>query len=73
MPGGQRQRADAAFQRGDALLQHVRGRVHDARVDVALHREAEQVGGVLRAVEGRTWWSGRLGTATRSLVDQVEL
>ena len=36
-----RQPADAAFERGDALLEHVGGRVHDAAVDVAelLQRE----------------------------------
>ena len=35
LPRGQRQRADAAFQCRYALLQHVVGRIHDARVDVA--------------------------------------
>jgi hypothetical protein len=48
----QRQRRDAAFQRGHALFQHVLRGVHDARVDVARHLQVEQVGAVLRAVEG---------------------
>ncbi len=45
------ERADAALERGEALLEHVPRRVHDPRVDVAGHREREQVGGVLRVVE----------------------
>jgi hypothetical protein len=49
---GQRQSGDAAFHGGDALLQHVLGRVHDAGVDVARHLEVEQVGAMLGAVEG---------------------
>jgi hypothetical protein len=49
--GAQREGAHAALERGDALLEHVGGRVHDARVDVARHREVEQVRAVLRAVE----------------------
>uniref|UniRef100_A0A914YCT4 Uncharacterized protein n=1 Tax=Panagrolaimus superbus TaxID=310955 RepID=A0A914YCT4_9BILA len=48
---GQRQRADAAFQRGQALLQHVGGGVHDAGVDVARHLQVEQVGTVLGVIE----------------------
>ena len=50
-PRGQRQRRDAALERGDALLQHVVGRVHDARIDVAEFLEREQVGGVVGALE----------------------
>ena len=46
-----RQRRDAALERRDALLQHVVGRVHDARVDVAEFLEPEQVGGVVGALE----------------------
>ena len=46
------QRADAAFQAGQALLQHVGGRVHDPRVDVAELLQGEQIGGVLRT---RNW------------------
>jgi hypothetical protein len=49
---GQRQSADAAFHRGHALLEDILRRVHDPRVDVAGHLEVEQVGAVLRAVEG---------------------
>ena len=48
----QRQRADAALHFGDALFQHRGCRVHDARVDVALDLEVEQVGAVLRVLEG---------------------
>ena len=43
--------ADAVFERGHALLQHVRGRIHDARVDVAELLQREQRGGVLGIVE----------------------
>ena len=49
---GHGQGADPAFQRRDALLQHVVGRVHDPRIDVARHLEVEQVGAVLGVVEG---------------------
>ncbi|MCY1535099.1 hypothetical protein D9M68_704900 [compost metagenome] len=49
---GQRQRGNAAFERGHALLQHVLRRVVDAGVDVARHFQVEQVRAVLRAVEG---------------------
>ena len=51
LPRRQRERADAALERGEALLEHVRGRVHDARVDVAGDLEVEQVGAVLGVVE----------------------
>ncbi len=50
--GSHAQRADAAFQLRHALFQHVGGRVHDARVDVAGDLEVEQVGAVLGVVEG---------------------
>ena len=43
---------DAALQRCDPLFQHVGRGVHDARVDVARHLQVEQVGAVLRVVEG---------------------
>ena len=43
--------ADAALDRRQPLLQHVVGRVHDAGVDVAEFLQAEQVGGMLGAVE----------------------
>ena len=49
---GQEQRRDAAFERGDALLDDVLRRVHDPGVDVARLGEPEQRGGVLGAVEG---------------------
>ena len=50
-PGRERERRDAAFERRDALLEHVLRRVHDAGVDVAEFLQAEQVRGVLGAVE----------------------
>ena len=43
--------ATPPFERGDALLEHVGGRVHDPGVDVAELLEREQVGGVLGALE----------------------
>ena len=49
--GGDRERRGAAFERGDALLQHRVGRVADARVDVAEGLQAEQRGGVIDVVE----------------------
>ncbi|MNV09545.1 hypothetical protein D3C71_1000400 [compost metagenome] len=52
LPRGQRECADTAFQRSNALFQHIRGRVHDAGVDVALHFQIEQIGTVLGVVEG---------------------
>ena len=42
-----RHRADAAFERGDALLEHRRGRVGDARVDMARAFQIEQRGGII--------------------------
>ena len=56
LPGGHRQRAGAAFDRGDALLEHVGGRVHDPGVDVPELLQGEQVRrvlGVLEDVGGR--------------------
>ena len=51
LTGRQEQRRDAAFERRDALLDDVLGRVHDPGVDVAGLGKAEQRGGVLGAVE----------------------
>ena len=51
MAGGDGERRRAAFQRRDALLEHVAGRVHDARVDVAEGLQAEERGGVVGVVE----------------------
>ena len=48
---GDGERRRAAFERGDALLQHGLGRAADARVDVAERFEAEQRGGVVDVVE----------------------
>ena len=47
----ERQPRDAPFERGDALLEHVGGRIHDPGIDVAELLEREQVGGVLGALE----------------------
>ena len=49
--GGHRQRRRAALERGDPLLQHRLGRVHDAGVDVAELLQAEQRGGMVDVVE----------------------
>ena len=49
--GGDRQARGAAFERGDALLQHRVGRVADAGVDVAEGLQAEQRGGVVDVLE----------------------
>ena len=51
LTGRQEQRGDAAFERGDALLDDVLRRVHDPGVDVAGLGQAEQRRGVLGAVE----------------------
>ena len=56
LPARQRQRPDAALERGDPLLEHVVGRVHDAGVDVAELLQREQVRrvlGALKLVRGR--------------------
>ena len=47
-PDATSERAGAALERGDALLDDVLGRVLDARVDVAELGEREQVRGVRR-------------------------
>ncbi|MNY04967.1 hypothetical protein D3C86_1376700 [compost metagenome] len=49
---GHGQGRDAALQRRQTLLQHVRRRVHDPGVDIARHLQVEQVGPVLSVVEG---------------------
>jgi hypothetical protein len=51
LPRGQGECGDTAFERGQALFQHILGRVHDARIDVALNLQVEQVGSVLGIVE----------------------
>ena len=50
LTGRQEQGRHAAFECGDALLDDVLGRVHDAGVDVARLGEAEQCGGVVGVV-----------------------
>ena len=45
--GRDREPGGAAFERGDALLQHRVGRIADAGVDVAEGLQAEQRGGVV--------------------------
>ena len=51
MPGTDFQGANAAFEVGQALFEHIRGGVHDAGVDVAQLFQGEQVGGVFGAFE----------------------
>ena len=51
LPGAHAQRVDAAFQRGDAALEHVGGRIADAAIAEALGFEIEQGGAVIGAVE----------------------
>ena len=51
LPARQRQRRHAAFHGCDALLQHGIGRVHDARIDIARHRQIKEVCAVLRIVK----------------------
>ena len=51
LPAGRRHRRPAAFERRDALLEHVRGRVHDAGVDVAELLQPEELRRVVGAVE----------------------
>ena len=43
--------ADAAFERGNALLENVGRRIHDARVDVAEFLQGEQARSVVGVVE----------------------
>ena len=68
--GGDREPRGAAFERGDALLQHGVGRIADAGVDVAEGLQAEQRGRVIDVVEherrglidrGRARAGGRIG------------
>ncbi len=51
LAAGDRERRGAAFERGDALLEHVRGRVLKAGVDVAELLQAEKPRGVVGVVE----------------------
>ena len=51
MAGGDAERSRAALERCDALFQHRRRRVGDARVDVAERLQAEQRGGMVDVVE----------------------
>ena len=51
--GGHRQAGDTTFQGGHTIFQHRAGGVHDARIDVALDLEIEQVGGMLGIIEGK--------------------
>ena len=48
---GDGQRAGPAFDRGHPLLENVRGRIHQPRVDVAEFLQGEQIGGVFGALE----------------------
>ena len=49
--GGGRYRTDTAFEGGDALLQRGDGRVGQARVDVAVLLQGEEVRGVVSVFE----------------------
>ena len=51
LPAAHRQRAHAALQRRHALLERRRGRVHDARVDIAEALQVEERGGVRGVLE----------------------
>ena len=52
LSGGDRERADAAFELGDALFQNRGGRIGDPAVAIAFGFEVEQGGAVIGAVEG---------------------
>ena len=65
LPAGRGQRADAALERGDALLEHGLGGVHDARVDVAELLRARTGRRRARCRGTRSWWSGRSGRPGR--------
>ena len=74
LAGGERHGGEPAFERRDALFQHVLGGVHDPRVDVAQLGEPEQRGGVLGVAErvgrglvdrGGTSAGGRVGRGAR--------
>ena len=52
LTGGDRERADAAFEFGDALFKNRRGRIRDPAVAIAFRLEVEQSGAVIGAVEG---------------------
>mmetsp|Transcript_7243 Transcript_7243/g.18419 ORF Transcript_7243/g.18419 Transcript_7243/m.18419 type:complete len:464 (-) Transcript_7243:43-1434(-) len=62
----------AALQLGHAALQHVRGRVHQARVDVAKLLEGEQVGGVLGVLELEGSRAVQRDGAGRALAEAVD-
>ncbi len=74
LAAGHRQPRDSVFERRDALLQHVRGRIHDARIDVAELLQPEQSGRMRGVVEHerrglvdgyRARLGGRIGRITR--------
>src|SRR5690606_7729193 len=65
--GSHGQRTDTTLQGSDPLLQHIVGRIHDPRVDVAGHLEIEQIRPVLGAVE-RVGCGLVYGTATALVV-----
>ncbi len=52
LAGRDRERSDAAFELGDALFKHRRGRIGDPGVAKAFRFEIEQSGTVIGAVEG---------------------
>ncbi len=50
-PEADRQRAYPAFQVGDALFEHIAGRVHDAGIDIAEFLQGKQPGGMFGVFE----------------------
>ena len=52
LSGGDRERADTAFEFGDAFFQYRGGGVGDPRVAINFRFEVEQRGAVIGAVEG---------------------
>ena len=49
--GCNRQGSNATLKRGNPFFQHIGGRIHDPRVDVASHFQVKQVGAMLCAVK----------------------
>ena len=81
LPGGEEQRRHAAFERGDALLDDIGGRIADPGVDVARNLEPEQRGRVCGVVEGvgrglvdrqSAGMSDRIGTLTGMNLSRLE-
>ena len=71
LPARRRDRADAAFERGDALLEHRARRVGDARIDVARALHVEQRRGVIAVAGTRTTRTGRSASRARRSRDRA--